>query len=108
MLNTRIEQLIDLIKKDPNNTLFLYTLGLDYLKSGNAEKAIAPLKKTIELNPNYSVAYREFGKVFTQTNNKNEAIGIYQKGIEVAKNSGDTQAQKEMKVFLKRLLKEKS
>lgn len=109
MLDKRIKQLNNLVKKDPNNTLFLFTLGLEYLKSGNAEKAIVPLKKAIELNPNYSAAYRAPGKAFTQIECTNEAIGIYQKGImEIAESVGDLQAKKEMPVFLKRLFKEKS
>lgn len=59
---------------DPN-----YTLA--YLKSArvyegiNSELAIEKLKKVLELNPNYSIAYRDLGKIYT-------ANGFYAQAIE--------------------------
>lgn len=107
MDNDRVQQLEELLKMQPDDALLQYSLGLEYLKRGDAEKAISPLGKAIRLQSDYSAAYRELGKALTQTALAEEAVQTYQQGIEVAQGRGDLQTAKEMEVFLRRITKSK-
>lgn len=99
----KIKELEALIKQNPKNALMHYTLGIEYLRAEEAEKAAEVLRKAIDLEPDYSAAYRELGKALTRLNSNREAIDIFNKGIAVAEEKGDIQTAKEMRVFLKRI-----
>ncbi|NIT57479.1 MAG: hypothetical protein GWN00_14995 [Aliifodinibius sp.] len=94
-----------MIKTDPENALFHYMLGLEYLKAEHSGKAVEPLRESIRIKPDYSAAYRELGKALEKEEQTSEAIEIYEKGIDVAEEQGDLQTAKEMRVFVKRLHK---
>jgi uncharacterized protein HemY len=101
----KVKQLENLIKENPENALMHYTLGIEYLRIGNNQKAVRVLKNTIELEHDYSAAYRELGKAYVNAKLTKEAINVFHKGIAVAEEKGDIQTAKEMNVFLKRISK---
>ncbi len=101
----RIAMLKQMIVQQPENALYHYTLGKELLNQGQGEEAVEPLKRSIELNPRYTAAYRELGRALTETGHIQEAIAIYQEGIRVGDETGDLQTVKEMRVFLNRLVK---
>jgi len=74
-------------------------------KSGQASEAIPHLQAALEFDPEYSAAWKILGKALVETGDKEQAIQAYEKGIAVAEKKGDRQAVKEIRVFLKRLLK---
>jgi predicted Zn-dependent protease len=57
----------------------------------------------VELNPEYSAAWKIYGKALTASGRENEAREAYAQGIAAANRNGDIQAAKEMSVFLRRL-----
>ena len=65
-MNTRIEKLEDFLKDNPGNALLQYSLGVEYLKIGQPERAIASLRAAIAAKTDYSAAYRELGKAMGQ------------------------------------------
>lgn len=83
--------------------LLRFTLGEGYLKHGEAATAVEHLAKAVELDPQYSAAWRAYGKALVETGDTDAAREAYARGIEVAETQGDKQAAKEMRVFLKRL-----
>lgn len=103
MGNSRIEQLEKLIEANPENALFFYTLGREYLKARRFAEAIPHLQQAIRLQPEHSAAYRELGSALSGCGKPEEAKEIYTRGIEIAEQQGDIQTAKEMRVFLKRL-----
>lgn len=82
-----------------------YTLGNAYFNEKQYPAAIAHLRKALEFDPEYSVAWKMLGKALAANGDESEAVEVYRKGLEVAARKGDKQAEKEMQVFLKRLLK---
>lgn len=88
-----------------DNALLRYSLGNEYAQSGQSDKAIEHLARAVELNPDYSAAWKLYAKTLNDNGEPQTAIEAYEKGIAVAEKNGDIQAVKEMKVFLKRLLK---
>ncbi|MEJ2577013.1 MAG: hypothetical protein P8106_10165, partial [Gammaproteobacteria bacterium] len=59
----------------------------------------------VELDPQYSAAWKLYGKALAALERQAEAAEVYRRGIAVAERRGDVQAAKEMRVFLKRAQK---
>jgi Tfp pilus assembly protein PilF len=91
-----------------DGALLRFSLGGAYLKDGDAARAAAHLARAVELDPQYSAAWKLYGKALTDAGRHDDAIAAYAQGIEVAERRGDKQAAKEMTVFHKRLLKQAS
>lgn len=78
------------------------------LARGNTADAIANLERAVELNSNYSAAWKLYGRALLNAGRPREAGAAWKQGIVVASQRGDRQAEREMKVFLKRLEKQSS
>jgi tetratricopeptide (TPR) repeat protein len=102
---TQIDGLLKMLQSGQDSPLLRFGLGNALLKEGRFEEACEHLAAAVEQDPAYSAAWKLYGKALTELDKVNEAIAIYQQGIEAAENKGDLQAAKEMQVFLKRLQK---
>lgn len=78
------------------------------LGRGNTADAITNLERAVELNANYSAAWKLYGRALLDAGRPREAGAAWRQGIAVAAQRGDRQAEREMKVFLKRLEKQTS
>ena len=99
-----ISNLQSILEQGQDNALIRFSLGNEYLNSKNYEQAIEHLALALKHDPDYSAAWKLYGKALAGAGNNDEAITAYQQGIEIAENKGDIQAAKEMRVFIKRLL----
>ena len=100
-----IENLEAMLVNNNDNALLRYSLGNEYSKQKKYDEALKHLSKAVELDPEYSAAWKLYGKILTNSNQIDKAINAYETGIKVAEKKGDIQAAREMKVFLKRLNK---
>lgn len=98
-----IERLETLLAAGKDNALLRFSLGSEYLKAGDAASACTHLARALEHDPDYSAAWKLYGKALTQAGRLDEARAAYGRGIEVAERKGDKQAAKEMRVFARRL-----
>jgi Tfp pilus assembly protein PilF len=89
-----------------DSALLRYSLGNEWLKAGDAAKAVDCLRAAIEFDANYSAAWKLLGKALSEDGDITAALIAYENGITVAETKGDIQAAKEMGVFAKRLKKE--
>jgi Flp pilus assembly protein TadD len=100
---------IDALKKmlaaGQDNLLLRFGLGKALLDAGDAAEAIDHFRKALEFDPKHSASWKFLGKACALAGHPQEAINAYTQGIALAESKGDIQAAKEMKVFLKRLLK---
>ena len=80
-----------------------FALGSNYLKAGEAERALTHLAVAVRLDPDYSAAWKVLGRVQIQVGLTEDAKESYREGIRAAVRSGDVQAGREMQIFLKRL-----
>ena len=103
-MNKIAERLEPLLDTGPDTALLRFSLGNAYL-ADNPAKAAVHLTRAVELDPQYSAAWKILGKALSQSGNEPAAIDAYRRGIDVADAKGDKQAAKEMQVFLKRLLR---
>ena len=87
------------------SALLRFSLGNEYLKSGEANRAVTHLERALELDADFSAAWKLLGAALTQCGHAEAALAAYERGIAVAERKGDKQAAKEMAVFARRLKK---
>lgn len=100
-----IQALEKLLAKGSDNPLLRFGLGKGYLDLGEHARAAEHLRRCVELDPDYSAAWKLLGKALQGSGDPAGARQAWQQGIAVALARGDKQAEKEMTVFLKRLEK---
>ncbi len=98
-----IDNLENMLKSGNDSALLRFTLGSAFMKHGKYVEAIEHLCKAVEMQPDYSAAWKVYGKALEKAGNTDDALDVYRKGIEIARLNGDIQAVKEMNVFLNRL-----
>ena len=100
-----IERLEKLLAAGKDSPMLRFGLGDAYLKSNDASAAADHLRRAVELDPDYSAAWKLLGRALGECGSNSEAADAFRRGIAVAEDKGDVQAAKEMRVFLKRLEK---
>ncbi|MDH3311440.1 MAG: tetratricopeptide repeat protein [Gammaproteobacteria bacterium] len=100
-----VDNLEAMLARGQDSALLRYSLGGEYLKIDQSDKAAEHLHQAVAQDPKYSAAWKLLGKALTDAGHKDEAIKAYKNGITVAEEKGDKQAAKEMTVLLKRLQK---
>ena len=100
-----INNLEKMLADGQDSLLLRFGLGQAYFREKQYNNAIAHLQRALQLDGEYSAAWKLLGQSHAENGERQQAIATYEKGIEVAEKKGDMQAAKEMRVFLKRLLK---
>ena len=100
-----ISALEKLLGTPRDGALLRYSLGLEYAKAGNLERAVEHLREAVARDPDYSAAWKALGKALSDAGGADEALEAFRRGIEAARRKGDRQAEKEMTVFSRRLEK---
>ena len=98
-----LQSLEKLIGTPRDGSLLRYSLGLEYSKLNQWDKAVEHLKRSLSFDAGYSAAWRALGRALESDNRAPEALEAYRSGIAAAEKKGDKQAQKEMTVFARRL-----
>lgn len=97
-----VDNLEAMLAAGRDDALLRFTLGNAYLKEQPA-LAATHLARAVELNPEYSAAWKIYAKALTASGRTSDARQAYIQGIDAATRNGDIQAAKEMRVFLNRL-----
>ncbi len=92
-----------MLARGEDNATLRFALGSAYLKAGAYAKAVGHLSVAVDLDPDYSAAWKLLGKAQTDAGLATAAAETYRRGIEVATRRGDRQAAREMQVFMRRL-----
>ena len=100
-----VHNLEALLLQGKDSALLRFSLGSEYLKLRETWVAVYQLRRALEMDPNYSAAWKLLGKALTDAGVLRDALDAYRRGIEVAERRGDKQAAKEMTVFAQRLQK---
>ncbi len=103
MTGTTLQKLLDMLAAGRDNALLRFSLGNEYVKSGEPAAAVEHLRKALEHDPAYSAAWKLLGKALEESGAHAEALAAYREGIAVAERRGDKQAAKEMAVFARRI-----
>lgn len=91
-----------MLRRGQDSALLRYGLGSAYLKEHRPAQAVAHFAEAVRQDPNYSAAWKLYGKALTAAGEHRAAIDVLGKGIAAAEARGDLQAVKEMQVFRQR------
>ena len=100
-----IGNLEKLLAAGKDGALLRFGLGNAYLDAGDPATAAGHLQQAVEMNPNYSAAWKLLGKALLAAGNPAGALAAYRKGVAAAQQMGDKQTLREMQVFIRRLEK---
>ena len=103
MAQPLISSLEKLIGTPRDGALLRYSLGTEYLKTGDRVRAIEHLREAVQRDPDYSAAWKVLGRALADDDQPAQALEAWTRGIEAARRKGDRQAEKEMNVFARRL-----
>ena len=96
-MNSRITQLKEFLKEEPNDSFLIYALSLEYVKENNVELAIQTLLDLHQKDENYLAVYYQLGKLYQSINEIDKATMFFDKGMEVAKKEGNMKTFSELK-----------
>lgn len=86
-----------------DSALLRYSIGNEYAKAAQWAEAVAALEHAVALDPTYTAAWKLYAKALAQAGRSADALDAYRRGIVVARQKGDRQAEKEMTVFARRI-----
>ena len=88
-----------------DGAMLRFSLGTEYLKADDVGSALVHLERAVQLDERYTAAWKLYAKALQQAGRDGDALAAYRRGIEVAREKGDRQAEKEMTVFARRIEK---
>ncbi len=95
-MSDRIEKLKTFLKDAPADCFLNHALAMEYVKAGDEVSA----KKHFELNlnndPGYVATYYHLAKLLERVGDTENAISIYEKGMEQAKAAKDMHSYSEL------------
>lgn len=94
---TRIDQIVELLKEDPNDSFLNFALAKEFEKAEEDIKAIETYTNLLKLDPEYAGLYYHLGKIYEKTGNEAKALNIYDQGIEICTQLNDLHALSELK-----------
>lgn len=89
---------------NPADSFLQHALALEYIKLGDDEKARGLFEKLLNENPAYVGSYYHLAKLLERNDKTEEAIKIYEQGMEQAKGAGDNHALGELRAAYEELI----
>jgi tetratricopeptide (TPR) repeat protein len=92
----RLQKLLEMLDKQPNDPFVLYGIALEHKKAGDFPQSIDFLNRTLSADPGYCYAYFQKGQVFEEMGQTDDARQAYRDGIAAASKKGDGHARGEL------------
>ncbi len=92
----RLEKLLEFAAQEPDDAFLKYALATEYLRLEETDKALEFYQNLTKNHPNYVGTYYHFGKLLETLNQKQEALAIYQTGMDVARKAKNQHALNEL------------
>lgn len=100
---TLIDNLEEMLAQGNDSAMLRFGLGSACLGEKRHVQAIEHLERCLVLDENYTAAYNLLGRAQLKLKQPDAAKQSFTKGLEKARAAGDSQAEREMQVFLKKL-----
>ncbi|MBL0129898.1 MAG: tetratricopeptide repeat protein [Chitinophagaceae bacterium] len=99
----RINKLKEFLQASPTDCFLQHAMALEYIKLGDDEQAKALFEEIVNREPGYVGTYYHLAKLLERNNLTEQAIKVYDRGMEEAKKAGDRHAYGELKGALEEL-----
>ena len=95
-MSKRLDQLLEFEKGDPNDPFIQFALSKEYEKMGQNVEALDRYLKLREQHPDYIGLYYHLGQLYEVIGDRQNALSIYDEGLELAKSTKDFHAASEL------------
>lgn len=99
-MSTRLEQLQEMLRKEPLDPFLNYAVALEYAKTGDTAKSISIIEEILQRDEDYLGAYYQLGKLYEMSGEPGKAASAYTKGMEIAKKQKNNKAFGELNTAL--------
>lgn len=96
----RFAFLQNFIKSNPHDLFSRHALAMEFIKNGEDAKAKETLEELLLIDQTYVGSYYHLGKIIERLGTFQEAIKIYQQGMEEAEKQKDHHTLRELKAAL--------
>ena len=93
-----------MLAQQPHDPFLNHALALEEIKLGKDEVALDLFVRLLERNPDYVGSYYHLGKLHERAGDEEQAIRVYEQGMEVAKKLGDNHALNELRAAYDNLI----
>ena len=93
----RIDKIKDMLHINPADSFLQHALALEYIKLGNDVDARKLFEEILERDAAYVGSYYHLAKLLERIGETDNAIKVYEKGMEEAKKIGDNHAFGELR-----------
>lgn len=100
---SRLDQLFEFYKEDPNDSFTIYAIATEYLKI-DIEKSRYYYDLLLADHENYVGTYYHAGKLYEQIGKKDQAEQIYKKGMRISQQEGNQHAFAELQQVYNKLM----
>lgn len=95
-MSQRMQQLQQMLQREPDDPFLVYGLAMEYKKAGQGEQAIEHFNRVLQLDPGYCYAHHQIGLIHESTGDLDAARAAYRAGVEAARKKGDAHAEGEI------------
>jgi tetratricopeptide (TPR) repeat protein len=92
--------LTEFVRSSPRDSFARYGLAMEYVRLGENDQALENFRVLWELNPDYTAAYFQAGKLLARIGETEKARQILQQGVQSAARTGDQHAKSEIEATL--------
>ena len=93
----RVDKIKEMLIENPADSFLQHALALEYIKLGNDREARGLFESLLNREPGYIGSYYHLAKLLERIGETNEAIKVYEKGMEAAKKAGDNHSLSELR-----------
>jgi Tfp pilus assembly protein PilF len=92
----RVEKLKEFLRQQPNDSFLKHALALEYIKLGDDEHARRLFEEILAFEPGYTGTYYHLAALLQRNGNREGALAVYEKGMQVCREKGDRHALNEL------------
>lgn len=96
-MSDRLAQLRQFLEEDPADPFLLFALAQEYASRDQHLDALQYYTRLLEAHPEYIATYYHLGKLYESMDNPENALRIYEKGMQVASDQNDPHALSELR-----------
>ena len=93
----RVEKIKEMLLENPRDSFLNHALALEYIKLGNDGDARKLFESILVNEPGYIGSYYHLAKLLERTGKTDDAIKVYEKGMDEAKKAGDNHSLSELR-----------
>ncbi|TAE89544.1 MAG: hypothetical protein EAY81_02145 [Bacteroidetes bacterium] len=104
MPNERLQKLLEMLEKQPNDTFLLYAIAMEHLSVNDKNQAEELFKRVLHIERDNVPTHYQLGMILQETNRIKEAVEMFEEGMKLAKFKGDLKTVNEFRTALDELI----